>query len=948
MTASFSNVFISSRNKSSTEEPEEAPSAPSTSAASGKLTGPGSHFRSAKESSGPGSNTTGMEPDTTGTAASTTAPEPSAAQYTSGPEAGGATSEQPAAAIGETSTYSSTPLASGDPTGSVVDPESSDPMTYQKPETSYGGDGNKSGVPPGAASVAATKAFSRSTSEGMPGSYPSQDEPTSASQLPAPGTDTSMAGSAATAATAGAGTGASQTAGDTTAPSTLTDTASPGDRSTEYGRAEQSKSMEAVDATEGKKSQSGMMGKVLGAVGLGSLGGAGAAAATSSGDRDAAVADMPDQPTTTTGVSSSTAPEQSGPPPSHHRKESIPTTAYPAGPESPRPVAPPVGGTAPQERAETTGTQDDHRSRDTALGAGAAGLGAGAVGAGAYAMHDRGEPKEAGDDSFGPSAIRTSDQTRTEPTSATATSRPEERTTTATEPYTTGTQPSTTATEPSTRAAETVKEDHTGRNVAAGTAAGVGAGVAGAYAGHEYSQHEADQEAARRATQHEHEQAAREAERQQQFEKEQKAREKEAADMEKQHQKEIEKKEKEQDKQEKAARKEEEHRQKEMEKEEKRREKEAAAAAKEPERQESMEMKRLEQEEEDRRRREKEVAGAGAVGAAGAGAGAYALSKDDESQPATESKEGATTGTGAEEYPFIESSKPSQYQSEGGLLPDEKKPNILKRLFKRKNKDTGEDEEYEEEGEDNSHHGAAAAAGAGTAGAAGAGAAYYASRDDDKPSTTIDTTDKSYEAQSGGAMKPSYNPFKKDDPSAATTMEQERTGEQVPYETGPTTGTTTSATERPVETTPATTAGTTATDPERTTDTTSRDYQHEEVPRDADLAAPGTGGRTASTTAEGKPIEPVTGLSYDPSKDPAAAKRIEDREHAGAGLMEDANKVKAEREAAGDDVTSEGSGHKKSLGERIKEKLVPGGHGVKEDDDKLKEAGYKHHSEMQH
>ncbi len=106
-----------------------------------------------------------MEPETTGTASTTEgAPNPSTGEHRSGPETGGIT-EQPSAAVGETSTYSSTPLPKGNSTGSVVDPESSDPMTYQKPETSYGGDGNNSGVPPGAASLAATRAFSRSTGE---------------------------------------------------------------------------------------------------------------------------------------------------------------------------------------------------------------------------------------------------------------------------------------------------------------------------------------------------------------------------------------------------------------------------------------------------------------------------------------------------------------------------------------------------------------------------------------------------------------------------------------------------------------------------------------------------------------------------------------------------------------------------------------------------------------
>src|SRR5271170_3813468 len=44
-------------------------------------------------------------------------------------------------------------------------------------------------------------------------------------------------------------------------------------------------------------------------------------------------------------VDSSSAPSR--PPPSHHRKESIPTTAYPSGTfDSPRATAPPIGGTA--------------------------------------------------------------------------------------------------------------------------------------------------------------------------------------------------------------------------------------------------------------------------------------------------------------------------------------------------------------------------------------------------------------------------------------------------------------------------------------------------------------------------------------------------------------------------------------------------------------------------
>ena len=81
------------------------------------------------------------------------------------------------------------------------------------------------------------------------------------------------------------------------------------------------------DATGTSNSQS-MMGKALGAIGLGGV----------AGKADSQT------PSATTGTESYTAPVQSGRIPSHHRKESIPTTAYPSGTfDSPRAVAPPVG-----------------------------------------------------------------------------------------------------------------------------------------------------------------------------------------------------------------------------------------------------------------------------------------------------------------------------------------------------------------------------------------------------------------------------------------------------------------------------------------------------------------------------------------------------------------------------------------------------------------------------
>jgi len=98
--------------------------------------------------------------------------------------------------------------------------------------------------------------------------------------------------------------------------------------------------------TTGTSNSQGMMGWALGAVGLGG------AAATDS-----------QTPATTTGTESYATPAQSSGIPSHHRKESIPTTAYPPGTlDSPRAVAPPVGATAygnPTAIADEPGLGDD-------------------------------------------------------------------------------------------------------------------------------------------------------------------------------------------------------------------------------------------------------------------------------------------------------------------------------------------------------------------------------------------------------------------------------------------------------------------------------------------------------------------------------------------------------------------------------------------------------------
>jgi hypothetical protein len=87
----------------------------------------------------------------------------------------------------------------------------------------------------------------------------------------------------------------------------------------------------ATSDTTGTSNKQIMMGRALGAVGLGG-------AAARADDQN---------PSTTTGSGSYGSPSQSEGIPSHHRKESIPTTAYPSGTlDSPRAVAPPVGAPA--------------------------------------------------------------------------------------------------------------------------------------------------------------------------------------------------------------------------------------------------------------------------------------------------------------------------------------------------------------------------------------------------------------------------------------------------------------------------------------------------------------------------------------------------------------------------------------------------------------------------
>ncbi|KIW40651.1 hypothetical protein, variant 1 [Exophiala oligosperma] len=411
------------------------------------------------------------------------------------------------AAIGTTSTYSSHYLAKGDPVGNVADPQSADPTTYKMPEHMYGSSGT--GVPEGAAGTAASLAFNKdrqqSTSQ-IPGAFPKDESSPHDSTRAASAATSGFTGSGTTrdpygsrgleAASGGAaGTGGSSSLGQgvsaaaagvatenalsrggtthdatTIAPSGLTSTTSPADRSAGFGAAEKTK---VPDETATGSNQGGTFGKILGAMGLGAAAGGATAAATRGRENEKpdAVSGTPDQPTTTTGVSSYTAPTESTPstaatqPPTHYRKESIPTSAYPAGQDSPAPINPPVGGTA---AAVNEREHKDHTGRNAGLAA--AGVGAGALGAHELGKH-RSEPGEINEYSIGSSAQNTTPAAPYAPATSTGTERGMAQGQTTATPYNDSTPES----------------DSKGYGKTA-AAAGLGAGAAGAGAyalGHE-------------------------------------------------------------------------------------------------------------------------------------------------------------------------------------------------------------------------------------------------------------------------------------------------------------------------------------------------------------------------------------------------------------------------------------------------------------------------------
>lgn len=158
------------------------------------------------------------------------------------------------------------------------------------------------------------------------------------------------------------------------APSTLTTTADPAARSAEYAASADTKmpsttaqipvqSQSTPVATAESGEQQTMIGRTLGAIGLG-----GAASAAAGYLGYGTKADSTEEPRDTSAVASQPGlvSQETGPP-RHYRRESIPTTAYPGGPNSPRAVAPPVGGTR-ESIDRGLGGSDSRISNDRGIG----------------------------------------------------------------------------------------------------------------------------------------------------------------------------------------------------------------------------------------------------------------------------------------------------------------------------------------------------------------------------------------------------------------------------------------------------------------------------------------------------------------------------------------------------------------------------------------------------
>ena len=349
---------------------------------------------------------------------------------------------------GVTSTYSSTPLASGNPASSVINPSSSDPTTFKKPETSPGV-GTGTGVGSGAALAAASTAFQKHNDTDMPGSFPGEAEenPYAASTLD-PRVDSSRAAAmhvtapqdtlpqdtvpqetavpretsapletapqvtaapqgtvhdlvtgqgsdhdshlapiaAGTAVVGATGAGAYEATQPSESTMTTTD---PAERSTHLGGttskgvdsaipAQAGGPPENIPAQQEEPQKGGIKSKVLGALGIG----AGAAGAREVyDDRKDAKNSSALSDTTTSSIG----------PPAHHRKESIPTTAYPAGIDSPKATSQPTGGTIRPAHEEQSTSKASEYLAPAAVGVGATGVAGGLI---AEERHRSSTPKE--------------------------------------------------------------------------------------------------------------------------------------------------------------------------------------------------------------------------------------------------------------------------------------------------------------------------------------------------------------------------------------------------------------------------------------------------------------------------------------------------------------------------------------------------------------------------
>lgn len=223
----------------------------------------------------------------------------------------------------------------------------------------------------------------------MPGEFPSDDNPYKATNIdprvdggkPRSPTTTTQASSSipyhtrdsALGTSTSTGAGSLGTSHDNTgpAPSTLTSTADPAARAAQYAASSNTKVPDStpLETTQSQYSgeQQGMMGRALGAMGLGGAAstaagylGYGAKGSDTTEPRDSsAIATQP-------GV----AAQESGPP-KHYRRESIPTTAYPST-DAARPIAPPVGGTLDPRRSVDQGfsgsNTDSRISNDRGIG----------------------------------------------------------------------------------------------------------------------------------------------------------------------------------------------------------------------------------------------------------------------------------------------------------------------------------------------------------------------------------------------------------------------------------------------------------------------------------------------------------------------------------------------------------------------------------------------------